>query len=162
MSTLLRKLTLTCAFLVAVATVLPIDSCSRGNHAEAKGAKTGDASTVAVAKATVEGLSRGLNLTAEFKPFQEVDLMAKVAGYVKKINVDVGDRVREGQVLATLEIPEMADDRARAQAGVDRSQAEVARIADIDSCEALNAQGEMIIRSGPIDQPPSRSGSIAR
>jgi RND family efflux transporter MFP subunit len=71
-----------------------------------------------------------LALTAEFKPFQEVDVMAKVAGYVKKINVDVGDRVREGQVLAVLEIPEMADDRARAQAGVDRSQAEVKRAQD--------------------------------
>jgi RND family efflux transporter MFP subunit len=69
-------------------------------------------------------------LTAEFKPFQEVDLMAKVAGYVKKINVDVGDRVTEGQRLAVLEIPEMADDRARAQAALDRSQAEVARAKD--------------------------------
>ena len=56
--------------------------------------------------------------------------MAKVAGYVKSINVDVGDRVKEGQLLATLEIPEMADDRARAQAGVDRSQAEVTRAKD--------------------------------
>ena len=83
--------------------------------------KPPDAPTVAVAKATIEDLSHGLVLTAEFKPYQEVDLMAKVAGYVKQINVDVGDRVTEGQVLAILEIPEMADDRARAQAG-DRSQ----------------------------------------
>jgi RND family efflux transporter MFP subunit len=71
-----------------------------------------------------------LVLTAEFKPFQEVDLMAKVAGYVKNIKVDVGDRVQQGQVLAILEIPEMADDRARAKAGVDRSHAEVARARD--------------------------------
>jgi len=56
--------------------------------------------------------------------------MAKVAGYVKQINVDVGDRVTEGQVLAILAIPEMADDRARAQAAIDRSQAEVARAQD--------------------------------
>src|SRR4029077_7077393 len=48
----------------------------------------------------------------------------------KTITVDVGDRVKEGQLLATLEIPEMADDRARAQAGLDRSQAEVARAKD--------------------------------
>ena len=83
---------------------------------EAESGKSPDASTVAVAKATLEDLSRGLVLTAEFKPYQEVDVMAKVAGYVKEINVDVGDRVKEGQVLAILEIPEMADDRARAQA----------------------------------------------
>jgi len=80
---------------------------------------------VAVAKATVEDLSRALVLTAEFKPYQEVDLMAKVAGYVKKINVDVGDRVTQGQLLATLEVPEMGDDLARAAATLERSNAEV-------------------------------------
>ena len=35
-------------------------------------------------------------LTAEFKPYQEVDVMAKVAGYIKEINVDIGDRVDAG------------------------------------------------------------------
>ncbi len=49
---------------------------------------------------------------------------------MKNISVDVGDRVKLGQVLAVLEIPEMADDRARAQAAIDRSQAEVARAKD--------------------------------
>jgi RND family efflux transporter MFP subunit len=53
-----------------------------------------------------------------------------VAGYVKNIYVDVGDRVQEGQLLALLEIPEMSDDRARAQAATDRSQAEVSRAKD--------------------------------
>jgi RND family efflux transporter MFP subunit len=114
---------------LAVAAVLG-NACSRGTHVEARSSKTPEAPTVAVAKATIEDVSRGMVLTAEFKPFQEVDLMAKVAGYVKNINVDVGDRVKEGQLLATLEIPEMADDRVRAQAGVDRSQAEVARAKD--------------------------------
>jgi multidrug efflux pump subunit AcrA (membrane-fusion protein) len=103
------------------------DACSRTSQVAADAANTPEAPTVAVAKATIEDLSHGLVLTAEFKPYQEVDLMAKVAGYVKQINVDVGDRVKEGQVLAILEIPEMADDRARAQAAIDRSQAEVAR-----------------------------------
>ena len=42
--------------------------------------------------------------------------MAKVAGYIKKINVDVGDRVKQGDLLATLEVPEMADDLTRATA----------------------------------------------
>jgi RND family efflux transporter MFP subunit len=106
------------------------NACSRGTQVEARSSKTPDAPTVPVARATIEDLSRGMILTAEFKPYQEVDLMAKVAGYVKNINVDVGDRVKEGQLLATLEVPEMADDRARAQAGIDRSRAEVARAKD--------------------------------
>lgn len=110
--------------------ILFSDSCSRTAKVEAEASKSSDVPTVAVAKAIIEDLSHDLALTAEFRPYQEVDLMAKVAGYVKSISVDVGDRVKQGQVLAILEIPEMADDRARAQAGVDRSQAEVARAKD--------------------------------
>jgi RND family efflux transporter MFP subunit len=71
-----------------------------------------------------------LVLTAEFKPYQEVDVMAKIAGFVKQINVDVGDRVKQGQLLATLEIPEMADDLRRADAAVVRARAEVTRAGD--------------------------------
>jgi RND family efflux transporter MFP subunit len=105
-------------------------SCSRDPKVEAREPKASDAPAVAVAKATVEEMSRQVVLTAEFKPFQEVDLMAKVAGYVKNINVDVGDRVQQGQLLAVLEIPEMADDLARGRAAVDHAQAEVARARD--------------------------------
>lgn len=121
---------LTLAVLLAAAAVLLSDGCSKGRPVEAESGRTQAAPTVAVAKATVEDLSQGLTLTAEFKPYQEVDLMAKVAGYVKNINVDVGDRVKEGQLLAVLEIPEMADDLARAKAALDRSQDEVARARD--------------------------------
>ena len=84
----------------------------------------------AVAKVTTEDLARNLVLTAEFHPFQEIDVMAKVAGYVKQINVDTGDRVKQGQLLAVLEIPEMADDLRRAQASVEHARAEVARARD--------------------------------
>lgn len=105
-------------------------SCSKSQEVEARAPNSSDTPAVAVAKATVEEMSRQVVLTAEFKPFQEVDLMAKVAGYVKSIHVDVGDRVQQGQLLAELEIPEMADDLARGRAAVDRAQAEVARAKD--------------------------------
>src|SRR5437763_5378674 len=85
---------------------------------------------VAVARVTSENLSHNLVLTAEFKPYQEVDVMAKVAGYIRQINVDTGDRVKQGQLLATLEIPEMGDDLLRADASVGHAQAEVARAKD--------------------------------
>jgi RND family efflux transporter MFP subunit len=44
--------------------------------------------------------------------------------------VDVGDRVRQGQLLAVLEVPEMNADISRGKASVDRSQADVARSQD--------------------------------
>jgi RND family efflux transporter MFP subunit len=104
-----------------------ISSCSRKAPVEASAPEI---QTVAIAKATNEDLSHGIVLTAEFKPFQEVDVMAKIAGYIKQINVDVGDRVQQGQLLATLEIPEMGDDLKRADAAVVRSRSEVTRARD--------------------------------
>jgi RND family efflux transporter MFP subunit len=80
---------------------------------------------VTASKAARCNLSGTLILTAEFIPYQEIDVMAKVAGYVKSIDVDMGDRVRAGQLIATLEVPEMADDMARAQAAVDQAEAQV-------------------------------------
>src|SRR6476660_6693930 len=108
--------------------ILTVSACNRAPKVEAQNAS--DIPTVAVAKASREELSHTLTLTAEFRPFQEIDVMAKVSGYVKEIKVDVGDRVQQGQLLATLEIPEMADDLARARAAVERSSAEVARARD--------------------------------
>src|ERR1035437_7289374 len=112
--------------MIGLGTLLT-SSCSRTENALAG---TPDVPTVAVARTTTENLSRDLILTAEFRPFQEVDVMAKVAGYIKRINVDVGDRVKQGDPLATLEIPEMADDQRRSSAAVERSQSEVARASD--------------------------------
>lgn len=89
-----------------------------------------DVPTVAVVKASRADLSSGLVLTAEFEPFQEVDVMAKVSGYIRKINVDIGDRVQEGQLLATLEIPEMQDDLTRAAASIEEANADLATARD--------------------------------
>ena len=63
-------------------------------------------------------LSRDIVLTGEFRPYQSIELHAKVAGYLKAIEVDVGDRVRAGQLIAALEIPEIAHDLAHAAAQI--------------------------------------------
>jgi RND family efflux transporter MFP subunit len=83
-----------------------------------------------VVQASRSNLSSDLVLTAEFEPFQEVDVMAKVSGFIKQIKVDICDRVQEGQLLATLEIPEMQDDLTRAAAAIDEANAELATARD--------------------------------
>ena len=118
------------ALLFVMAAAYLTSACSKHEPVQAGTPKPADVPTVAVAKVSTEDLSHGLVLTAEFKPFQEVDVMAKIAGFVKQINVDVGDRVKQGQLLATLEIPEMADDLRRADAAVVRARAEVTRAQD--------------------------------
>ncbi len=81
--------------------------------------------TVPVATAGPASLENDLVLTAEFRPYQEVDVMAKVAGYVKEIGVDIGDHVRRDTVLATLEVPEIQDDEVKAKAGVAAAEANI-------------------------------------
>src|SRR5258707_5672367 len=109
--------------------VLVLASCSASSNA--KDAKPGTdspgATIVAVSKVEAADLSREIVLTGEFRPYQVIDLHAKVAGYLKRITVDVGDRVQAGQLLATLEIPEMNDDLAHAAATIKRAMSEVQR-----------------------------------
>ncbi len=81
--------------------------------------------TVPVATAAPATLENDLVLSAEFRPYQEVDVMAKIAGYVKSIGVDIGDHVRQNAVLATLEVPEVQDDVAKAKAGLAAAEADV-------------------------------------
>jgi len=70
-------------------------------------------------------LSNRLEVAGEFLPFQEVEIHAKVAGYIRKIHVDIGDRVHAGQLLAELEVPEMTAQVEGAQAVVQRSQEDI-------------------------------------
>jgi RND family efflux transporter MFP subunit len=80
---------------------------------------------VAVVKAVRGNLAKSLNLTAEFQPYQVVDIHAKVSGYIKQILVDVGDSVHQGQTIAVLEIPEIDADIAKAQASLLAAQQQV-------------------------------------
>ncbi|MHB1207561.1 MAG: efflux RND transporter periplasmic adaptor subunit [Rhodospirillaceae bacterium] len=73
-------------------------------------AATDAAKAVAVVPALRHDLSRAIKFSAELRPYEEVDLHAKVAGYLKTISVDIGDRVKEGQVLARLDIEELRED----------------------------------------------------
>jgi RND family efflux transporter MFP subunit len=99
-----------------------VTGCNNSDSGSKAGTTTGSDSgaeaTVAVTHPMREDLSRSVSLTAEFRPYQEVEIHAKVAGYVQQINVDVGDHVKTGDVLAILEIPELAEDLRKADAAV--------------------------------------------
>jgi RND family efflux transporter MFP subunit len=82
---------------------------------------------VAVAKVSREDLAQSLTIAAEFRPYQQVALHAKIAGFLQSIAVDVGDHVREGQVIAQLDVPELKDDLEKASATLRASEQEVAR-----------------------------------
>jgi RND family efflux transporter MFP subunit len=94
----------------------------------------------AVARVERRSFDNALTIAGEFKPFQDVDVHAKVAGYIRKIYVDVGDRVKEGQTLAVLEIPELAAQLAGADAAVRRAQEEIHRAqSDVERAQSTHA-----------------------
>jgi RND family efflux transporter MFP subunit len=92
----------------------------------------GDSGAGAVPVAAVVKVQRGaiessLTISGAFKAFQDVDVHAKVAGYIKEINVDVGSRVKEGQTLAVLEVPELQAELSGTDAAVRRANEEILR-----------------------------------
>jgi RND family efflux transporter MFP subunit len=98
--------------------------------------------TVTVVSPERRALWRDIVLTATVEAYEQVPLYAKVAGYLKTIHVDIGDRVKQGELLATLEVPEI-DQRYRA------AQSEVAeRRADLDKARAdAELAGVIFVRS---------------
>lgn len=53
------------------------------------------------------GFTTAVSIPGELQAFHQVDLYAKVTGFVQKVLVDVGSNVAQGQLLAVLEAPEM-------------------------------------------------------
>lgn len=112
--------------VVAIATVCLCAATGCGHSGGSSTTVSADAAPrAAVVQVRRAPLSNTLSIAGEFLPYQEVELHAKVAGYIRKINVDIGDRVRAGQVLAILEIPELSAQLEGANAGVRHSQEEI-------------------------------------
>jgi RND family efflux transporter MFP subunit len=86
-----------------------------------------DMPPAAVARVERHNIGSTLAIAGEFKPFQDVDVHAKVAGYIRQIYVDVGDHVKEGQTLAVLEVPELAAQLTGAKASVRAAREQIRR-----------------------------------
>jgi len=83
--------------------------------------------TVGVTKVVRKSLGRQITLSSELVPFQEIDVYAKESGYVKKLLVDYGTRVKAGQVMAILEIPELEAQLQEDQAEIRNAINQVSR-----------------------------------
>jgi RND family efflux transporter MFP subunit len=113
-----------------IALLLVVAACSLklfppGKASAKSDFREAEISSVAAARVVRQDLSKMQVFDAEFRPFEEIDLHAKVTGFVQELKVDVGDKVKAGQAIAVLEIPELADDLEHAQAVEKRSVEEV-------------------------------------
>jgi RND family efflux transporter MFP subunit len=127
--------------------------------------------TAAVATVGREDLAREVEIPAEFRPYVEVELHAKVTGYMQTISVDFGDRVKSNQSLAVLEVPELKDEldssiaaEKRAEAdytnahliyqrlvGVNKEHPNLVAQQDIDTAEAKNDVAAAAVNSAKAD-----------
>jgi len=93
---------------------------------------------VSVATARTGYIASQLTVAGVFQPFQEIDVHGKVSGYIRRIYVDIGDRVRQGQTLAVLEVPELTAEVAGAQAGIAQTQQNISRLQNEVAREQAN------------------------
>jgi RND family efflux transporter MFP subunit len=115
---------------IAVFVVLLASGCKEAPPAAAPTA----AAVVSVRRGS---LASTLTVAGQFQAYQQVDLHAKVSGYIRSIKVDIGDLVHNGEVLATLEVPELADQLNGSQAEVQHSQSEIVRAQrEVDAAKA--------------------------
>src|SRR6266496_5493515 len=75
-------------------------------------------------------ITRNVTLPGEVKAYQQATLYAKVAGYLKTITVDKGDQVKEGDLIADIEVPEMLADLARYKAEVEVAELDYKRLSE--------------------------------
>ncbi len=114
-----------------------IASCHSGNAPSDASAATVPSARVAVAQRG--DISHVLTLAGQFQPYQEVDVHPKVSGYMRKINVDIGDIVHQGETLAILEVPELQAQLQQTVFELKQSQEEITRAQhEVKSAEALS------------------------
>src|ERR1700683_1611121 len=120
----LRTIWLGALAAIVAAMAIGSSSCSgKGEPVEASGPTV----TVGVTKVVKKSLGRQLTLSSELVPFQEIDVYAKESGFVKKLDVDYGTHVKAGQVIATLEIPELEAQLQEDQAEIKNAVNQVSR-----------------------------------
>jgi membrane fusion protein (multidrug efflux system) len=112
------------------AALAAVAGCSQAKPAASGAAPQASAATVSVVRTRRGPISRTIELPAVVRPREQAVLYAKVAGYLKAIRVDRGDSVREGDLLAEIESPELVADLARQQAEVAVAQTAHRRVSE--------------------------------
>jgi len=118
--------------------------------------------SVAVARAVRQDVYDEVPIPAEFRPYVESELHAMVTGYVSQMYVDFGDKVKQGQILATLEVPELTDQLHNAEAEQQQAEADYANAHDIYTrLQEVNQQHPKLVAQQDIDTAQSKDASSA-
>lgn len=116
-------LRITILFLLIILACATITGCNDSPTDAAQKPET--KKTAAIEKFTLgkDTLETRLTIPGELVAHQHVDLYAKVTGFVKELKVDIGSKVKSGQVLITLDAPEMRSQLSAAQSRLKSQEA---------------------------------------
>ncbi len=119
---------------------------------------------VVVTKVTLGQLSSKLELPGTVQAFQQTPIFARTSGYVSKRYVDIGDHVRAGQILATIEDPQTRQSLSQAQATLMQLKAQLvqaqanAHLATLNNTRNQQLQQEGVISQAAADQFTAQAG----
>jgi HlyD family secretion protein len=114
--------------------------------------------TVTVGKPERHELRRTVEQPGHIEAFAETPLLAKIPGFVKAVNVDIGDRVKTGDILAELFVPELEEELKQKQATV------VQMVAEVEQSRKLLAAAEAHVNSAEasvVEAAAARTRSVA-
>lgn len=111
--------------LLAAALGAALAGCGRSRQVSAD--NPANTPAVSVAPVVKRSVTDRLEIASEFEPYQEINVYAKVSGYVQKLNIDWGTHVRQGDVMAVLEIPELEQQLQLDEASLRKSQHDLKR-----------------------------------
>lgn len=100
-------------------------ACGGGDGASRAAPVTAGPAAIEVVRVVEQSLDVPLSLPGELTAFQSVAMFPRVTGFVKAVNVDRGSTVRAGQLLASLEAPELVAQRAEAQSKLQAAEAQL-------------------------------------
>jgi multidrug efflux pump subunit AcrA (membrane-fusion protein) len=80
--------------------------------------------SIAVVKPARKTIHRRIELPGQIEAFEQTPIYVKIPGYVEIVSKDIGDRVKKGDLLAKLSVPEMDEELKQKAALVDQAQAE--------------------------------------
>ena len=133
--------------IIAAAAVL-LASCKTGNKGQTAKPATQDSALVFILHK--QEVDKVFLFPSELTALEKAEIFAKVSGYIKSIKADIGDVVRQGQVLATIEAPEMQSNYAQAAADVQVANSKYIsstdafkRIENADKVSGTVATGEL-------------------
>jgi len=98
-----------------------------GKSSDSRNDSPNDATHAPVVKVVRKNISSTLQIASEFEPYQEIQVYAKVSGYIQELNINWGTHVRKGQLMAVLDIPELQEQIREDEASLRRSENELAR-----------------------------------